>query len=83
MRTLRTVDDAVALRGDVLGGARRAVVLGAGLWWTVTIALIRLFGFHRSPAADRLITLLGGITLLIIGAGLLASTTYGLISPGT
>ena len=60
-----------------------AVVLGAGLWWTVTIALIRLFGFHRSPAADGLITLLGGITLLIIGAGLLASTTYGLISPGT
>ena len=60
-----------------------AVVLGAGLWWTVTISLIRLFGFHRSPAADRLITLLGGIALLIIGAGLLASTTYGLISSGT
>lgn len=30
VRTLRTVDDAVALRGDVLAGARRAVVLGAG-----------------------------------------------------
>ncbi|WP_314856119.1 FAD-dependent oxidoreductase [uncultured Microbacterium sp.] len=30
VRTLRTVDDAVALRGDVFGGARRAVVLGAG-----------------------------------------------------
>lgn len=59
-----------------------AVVLGAGLWWTVTIALIRLFGFHRSPAADRIITLLGGIALLIIGAGLLASTTYGLIGRG-
>lgn len=59
-----------------------AVVLGAGLWWTVTIALIRLFGFHRSPAADRIITLLGGIALLIIGAGLLVSTGYGLISPG-
>lgn len=59
-----------------------AVVLGAGLWWTVTIALIRLFGFHRSPAADRNITILGGIALLIIGAVLLASTAYGLISPG-
>lgn len=58
------------------------VVLGAGLWWTATIALIRLFGFHRSPTADRLITLLGGIALLIIGVGLLASTVYGLISPG-
>lgn len=59
------------------------VVLGAGLWWTVTIALIRLFGFHRSPAADRIITLLGGIALLLIGVGLLASTAYGLISSGT
>ena len=30
VRTLRTVDDAIALRGAVHGGARRAVVLGAG-----------------------------------------------------
>lgn len=30
VRTLRTVEDAIALRGAVLGGARRAVVLGAG-----------------------------------------------------
>ncbi|GAA1546774.1 MULTISPECIES: LysE family translocator [Brevibacterium] len=60
-----------------------AVVLGAGLWWAVTIALIRLFGFHRSPAADRIITLLGGVALLLIGVGLLASTAYGLISPYT
>ncbi|PYG01710.1 NADPH-dependent 2,4-dienoyl-CoA reductase, sulfur reductase [Georgenia satyanarayanai] len=30
VRTLRTVDDAVALREQVDGGARRAVVLGAG-----------------------------------------------------
>ncbi|WP_295012726.1 FAD-dependent oxidoreductase [uncultured Microbacterium sp.] len=30
VRTLRTVEDAVALRDEVLGGARRAVVLGAG-----------------------------------------------------
>jgi threonine/homoserine/homoserine lactone efflux protein len=58
------------------------VVLGAGLWWTVTIALIRLFGFHRSPAADRVITLVGGIALLLIGAGLLAATVYGLIRGG-
>ncbi|MFT4279776.1 FAD-dependent oxidoreductase [Microbacterium sp.] len=30
VRTLRTVEDAVALREDVLAGAQRAVVLGAG-----------------------------------------------------
>ena len=60
-----------------------AVVLSAGLWWAVTIALIRLFGFRRSPAADRIVTLLGGVALLIIGVGLLASTVYGLISPDT
>jgi threonine/homoserine/homoserine lactone efflux protein len=58
------------------------VVLGAGLWWTATIALVRLFGFHRSAAADRNITILGSVTLLIIGAGLLASTAHGLINPG-
>lgn len=58
------------------------VVLGAGLWWAVTIALVRLFGFHRSLAADRNITILGGIALLIIGTGLLVSTAYGLISSG-
>lgn len=58
-----------------------AVVLCAGLWWTAAIALVRLFGFHRSSAADLIITVLGGVALLIIGAGLLASTVYGLISP--
>lgn len=30
VQTLRTVDDAIAMRADVVGGARRAVVLGAG-----------------------------------------------------
>lgn len=59
-----------------------AVVLGAGLWWAATIALVRLFGVHRSPVAARIITLLGGVALLIIGAGLLTSTAYDLISPG-
>lgn len=58
------------------------VVLGAGVWWAAAIALVRLFGFHRSPSADRIITLLGGIALLIIGAGLFVSTAYGLIHPG-
>ena len=58
-----------------------AVVLGAGLWWAAAIALVRLFGFHRSPAADRIVTLLGGVALLLIGAGLLATTAYGLVHP--
>lgn len=58
-----------------------AVVLGAGLWWAAAIALVRLFGFHRSSTADRLVTLLGGIALLLIGAGLLATTAYGLVQP--
>ena len=58
-----------------------AVVLGAGLWWAATIALVRLFGFHRSSTADRLVTLLGGMALLLIGAGLLATTAYGLVHP--
>lgn len=59
-----------------------AVVLGAGLWWATAIALVRLFGFHRAPAVDRIITLVGGVALLIIGAGLLASTAYGRFRPG-
>ena len=55
------------------------VVLGAGLWWAVAIALVRLFGFHQSPMAGRIVTLGGGIALLLIGAGLLATTVGDLI----
>lgn len=62
-------------------GLCAAVVLGAGLWWAAAIALVRLFGFHRSPAADRIVTLVGGVALLLIGAGLLATTAYGLVQP--
>lgn len=58
-----------------------AVVLGAGLWWAAAIVLVRLFGVHRSSTADRLVTLLGGLALLLIGAGLLATTAYGLVQP--
>lgn len=50
------------------------VVLGSGLWWAATIVLVRLLGLQRSPAADRLISLVGGAALLVMGAGLLAST---------
>lgn len=58
------------------------VVIGAGLWWAATIAVVRLFGFHRSQSADRIVTVLGGTVLVIIGAGLLAVTVIGLIWPG-
>ena len=58
------------------------VVLGAGLWWAGAIALVRLGGFHRSPTAYRIITLLGSIALLLIGAGLLATTVVGLVHSG-
>ena len=58
------------------------VVLGAGLWWAAAIALVRLFGFHQSPAADRIVTLLGGVALVLIGAGLLAATVFGFVQRG-
>ncbi|WP_237565320.1 LysE family translocator [Ornithinimicrobium cavernae] len=50
------------------------VVVGSELWWSGTIALVHLLGLQRSPAADRVISLVGGASLLLIGAGLLAST---------
>lgn len=59
-----------------------AIVLAAGLWWAMAIVLIRLFGFHRSPSADRVITLLGGIALLLIGAGLFLATALTLTGAG-
>lgn len=55
------------------------VVIAAALWWTVTISLVRLFGFHRSPTVDRVVTLVGGITLLLIGAVLCAAVVEGLV----
>ncbi|SKF61757.1 Uncharacterised protein [Mycobacteroides abscessus subsp. abscessus] len=57
------------------------VVLGAGLWWALAIALVRLFGFHRSPTTDQIVTLLGGIALLLIGAGLMATTVCAPLRP--
>lgn len=54
------------------------VVLGAMFWWAIAISLVRLCGFQRSPTADWVITFLGGITLLIIGTGLLATTVLSL-----
>lgn len=37
---------------------------------------------HHSHLCDRIITLLGGVALQVIGVGLLVSTAYGLVSPG-
>lgn len=58
------------------------VILGAGLWWAAAITLVRLFSFHRSSAADRAVTLLGGLALLVIGVELLTTTGIELIRPG-
>nr|WP_232488792.1 LysE family translocator [Brevibacterium antiquum] len=58
------------------------VVVGAGVWWAAAIAIVRLFGFHRSQTADRIITLLGGTALMLIGAGLLVATVYVRTVPG-
>lgn len=55
------------------------VVIGAGLWWAGTIAVVRISGVHRSPAADRIVTLAGGVSLTAIAAGLLAAAVLGLV----
>ncbi|MCK9793655.1 FAD-dependent oxidoreductase [Isoptericola sp. 4D.3] len=46
VRTLRTVDDARALRSRVDGGARRAVVLGAGFIGVEAAEALALAGVH-------------------------------------
>ncbi|OKX84801.1 threonine transporter [Corynebacterium glutamicum] len=56
------------------------IVLGSGAWWLGTIALVRGIGLQKLPSADRIITLVGGIALFLIGAGLLVNTAYGLIT---
>lgn len=67
--------DGAGLRTVALG---TTVVISAGLWWAAAIALVRLFGLHRSPTAEQLVTLLGGLALLLIGAGLLTATLISL-----
>lgn len=58
------------------------IVIGSGVWWAATILLIRVFGLHRRAGAERVITLLGGAVLLVIGSGLLVTAACGAISPG-
>lgn len=75
--------------GEGEGAALRTVilcttaVLSAVGWWALVIVLIQFSGFNRLSSADRIITFLGGISVLIIGAGLLVSTVYGIITLGT
>ncbi|BAF55572.1 hypothetical protein J433_08250 [Corynebacterium glutamicum MT] len=56
------------------------IVLGSGAWWLGTIVLVRGIGLQKLPSADRIITLVGGIALFLIGVGLLVNTAYGLIT---
>ncbi|WP_404287856.1 LysE family translocator [Glutamicibacter arilaitensis] len=55
------------------------VVLGAGLWWAGAIAVVRFSGVHRSPAAERIVTLAGGVSLVAIAVVLLAAAILGLV----
>ncbi|MEV6282715.1 LysE family translocator [Kribbella sp. NPDC051770] len=55
------------------------VVIGSALWWIGTVVLVQLLGLGRSPRADRLVTLIGGVTLVAI-ALILAPLTV--LDPG-
>lgn len=57
------------------------VVIGAGLWWASTIAVVRFSGLHRSPAAERIVTLAGAVSLVVIAVGLLIAAVLGLMDP--
>jgi threonine/homoserine/homoserine lactone efflux protein len=46
------------------------VVLGSVLWWSGTVAVILAAGLGRSPKADRVVTLAGGLILTAIALGL-------------
>lgn len=56
------------------------IILGSGLWWGLTILLVRTCGLQRHAWADRAITLLGGAALLLIGGGLLATAIHHLMT---
>lgn len=57
------------------------VVLGAGVWWGAAIGVVRRIGVHRSATADRVITRLGAVALLVIGTGLLIGSIDSLLPP--
>lgn len=50
------------------------VVIGSALWWVGTVVLIRLLGFGRSPRADGIVTIVGGMSLITIATVLAALT---------
>jgi threonine/homoserine/homoserine lactone efflux protein len=50
------------------------VVLGSALWWASTVLLIRGLRIGQSPSADRLVTIVGGLTLVVISFTLAALT---------
>ncbi|WP_136707083.1 LysE family translocator [Agromyces sp. H66] len=42
------------------------VVLGSAIWWAGAVVFVRLLGLGRSPAAERVVTSIGGLTLIAI-----------------
>jgi len=55
------------------------VVIGAALWWSGAIAVVRFSGMHQSPTAERVVTVAGGASLVAIAIGLLAAAALGLV----
>ncbi len=92
VRTLRTVDDAVALRERVDHGARRAVVLGAGFIGVEAAEALAQQGLHTTlvefaphvlpPLEDELATLVTA-ELRALGIDVRAGTAATAIESGT
>lgn len=53
------------------------VVSGSAAWWVGAVLLVRRGGVGRSPRAERLVTLAGGLTLVAIAVILIALALTG------
>ncbi|MDP5225859.1 MULTISPECIES: FAD-dependent oxidoreductase [Arthrobacter] len=92
VRTLRTVDDAVAHRAAVTGGAAKAVILGAGFIGVEAAEALRLQGLdvslvelapHVLPPLEREMAAPVAAELCGMGIGLHEGVVAEAIEPGT
>ena len=91
VRTLRTVDDALALRNRVEGGARRAVVLGAGFIGLeaaealagqgLAVSIVELSD-HVLPPLERELATLVADELVTLGIDLHIGVGASAVEPG-